>query len=64
MLSSLAYSYSIISDNDRKWNIKTMDINPFVIAKDGRFLALDGYAEFEPRSSSKMPAPNTSNLVV
>ncbi len=62
MLSSLAYSYSIISDNDRKWNIKTMDINPFVIAKDGRFLALDGYAEFEPRSSSKMPAPNTSNL--
>ena len=62
MLSNIAYAYSTISDNSRKWNIKTMDINPFVFSKDGNFLALDGYAEFEPRSASAMPVPNTSNL--
>ena len=62
LLSRIAYVYSPISDNNRKWNIKTMDINPFVFAKDGRFLSLDGYAEFEPRSSSMLPVANTDNL--
>jgi len=61
-LSNIAYAYSAISNNNRKWNITTMDVNPFVFAKDGRFMALDGYAEFEPRSSSALPVANTDNL--
>lgn len=62
LLSSVAHAYSPICDNGRRWNITTMDINPFVIAKDGRFLALDGYAEFEPRDGYLLPEANTSNL--
>ncbi|MEX1378168.1 MAG: acetate--CoA ligase family protein [Eubacteriales bacterium] len=61
-LSNIAYQYSPISGNDRKWNIKALDVNPFVFAKDGRFMALDGYAEFEPRSISSLPVANTDNL--
>ncbi len=62
LLSSIAYEYSAINPQGRSWNIKAMDINPFVLAKDGRFLALDGYAEFEPHTKSKLPVAHTENL--
>ncbi|MCT4598558.1 MAG: acetate--CoA ligase family protein [Vallitalea sp.] len=47
LLSSLAYYYSNASDTKTKYIIKTLEVNPFVITKDNRFIAVDGFAEFE-----------------
>ena len=49
-LSRLSYHYSRITPERPAFVIKSLEVNPFVVAKDGRFIALDGYAEFEPVS--------------
>lgn len=49
VLSRLAYTFSEISGEKTKYVISEMDINPFVIAKDQRFIAVDGFAKFERR---------------
>jgi len=64
VISALAYDYSPINENEPLYYIKTMDINPFVITKDNRFIAVDGYVEFELSKESKrfLPQVNIENL--
>lgn len=64
VISALAYDYSPINESNPKYYIKTMDINPFVITKDNRFVAVDGYVEFELAKESKrfLPQVNMENL--
>ncbi len=61
--STLALSWSPLSPG-RRHVIKALEVNPFAISSDGRFVALDGLAEIAP-----MPVPeewnprvNTANL--
>lgn len=63
-ISTLAYEYSYINEINSKYYIKTMDINPFVITKDNRFIAVDGYVEFEKSEESKksLPLVNIHNI--
>ncbi len=49
-LSRLAASYSFISEEKPEFIITEMDVNPFVITEDNRFVAIDGYARFSPAS--------------
>ncbi len=46
MLSQLAYAYSVIAPRRPPYIISEMDINPFVITGDDRFVAVDGFAKF------------------
>lgn len=49
VMSNLASMYSFMNSSEvctTKYIIKAMDINPFVITKEGKFVALDGFAEF------------------
>lgn len=64
VLSWLAYHFSFIAEKKPEFIIKAMDINPFVITEDGRFVALDGFAEFLPAAEDdkKLPRVNMSNL--
>lgn len=48
LLSWLSYQYSFIADSKPEFIIKEIDINPFVITRDNRFVAIDGYAKFVP----------------
>jgi 3-hydroxypropionyl-CoA synthetase (ADP-forming) len=63
-LSYLAYEYSFIAEDQSEFRIKSFDVNPFVITKDNRFVAIDGFAEFEPNSaiSFKVPEIDLENL--
>jgi 3-hydroxypropionyl-CoA synthetase (ADP-forming) len=63
-LSYLAYEYSFIAEQQPKFWIKAFDINPFVISKDNRFVAIDGFAEFEPNETTALTVPeiNLENL--
>jgi 3-hydroxypropionyl-CoA synthetase (ADP-forming) len=45
--SSLALRYSPMAETPR-FVIKALEVNPFAISSDGRFVALDGLAEFSP----------------
>jgi 3-hydroxypropionyl-CoA synthetase (ADP-forming) len=45
--SSLALRYSPMAERPR-FVIKALEVNPFAISSDGRFVALDGFAEFSP----------------
>jgi len=63
-ISSLGHYYSFMSERLPRFRIKALDVNPFVFSEDGRFMAVDGYAEFE-ESRSVLPystAANTRNL--
>ncbi|WP_105614466.1 acetate--CoA ligase family protein [Vallitalea okinawensis] len=64
LISSLAYSYSAVSDERPNYFITQLDINPFVITKDGRFVAVDGFAVFEKveETSTEMPDIITNNV--
>ncbi|PKM52237.1 MAG: hypothetical protein CVV02_02405 [Firmicutes bacterium HGW-Firmicutes-7] len=64
VISALAYNYSYICAERSAYFIKTMDINPFVITKDNRFIAVDGYIEFEKAidSNKYLPNVNTTNI--
>lgn len=64
IISSLSYDYSYVNNEDTNYYIKTMDVNPFVITTDDRFIAVDGYIEFERANESTncLPAVNEKNL--
>lgn len=64
LLSGLAYQYSFIAENGPEFIIKAIDINPFVITEDNRFVALDGFAQFISSSDStnRVPEVNINNL--
>lgn len=63
-ISWLAYNYSFVSGKKPNFIIKSLDINPLVITKDNRFVAVDGYAEFISASEEDkmVPEVNLSNL--
>ena len=45
-LSELGLSYSMFTHPRPPFYFKALDLNPVVFSKDGRFVAVDGYAEF------------------
>jgi 3-hydroxypropionyl-CoA synthetase (ADP-forming) len=59
-MSRLAYVFSVLGET--RYNLTTMDVNPFVITKDHRFMAIDGYAEFEAHDSKPIRGVNTENM--
>jgi len=63
-ISWLAYHYSFIAENRPDYIIKALDINPFVISGDGRFVAIDGFAQFVPASEGirAVPTVDLANL--
>ena len=63
-ISELGQAYSFMSDRRPRFRIRVMDVNPLVFSEDGRFAAIDGYAEFEEASGFPRDAtsPNTRNL--
>ncbi len=65
LISSLAYSYSPVNEDANSFYIDELDINPFVITKDNRFVAVDGYAAFRKINESslkKKPVVNENNI--
>jgi hypothetical protein len=62
-MSRLAFRYSPIAEKPR-FIFTAFEVNPFVIAKDDRFVALDGLAEFRAASEADLwaPGPNRANL--
>lgn len=57
LLSQLAYQYSFVAGEKPAFIIQALDINPFVITKDNRFVAIDGFAEFIPTSANTKTIP-------
>jgi acyl-CoA synthetase (NDP forming) len=62
-LSSLAAAYSPGAGH-RRWVFSSFEVNPFAISRDGRFVALDGLAEFRPAGPGDLPgqAPDLGGL--
>lgn len=63
-LSELGLAYSMFTPGHSTFHFKAMDLNPIVFSKDGRFVAVDGYAEFAPvtESGSVSIQPNQQGL--
>ena len=61
-ISKLAYRYSDVSDDPVDFHITSMDVNPFVFSKDGRFIAVDGYVIFEKSENKKKLLADTGNI--
>lgn len=61
-LSRLAYAFSPLSERRPTYHIKTIDVNPFVITKDHRMVAVDGYAEFSPAEETEIRCCITDGL--
>lgn len=61
-ISKLAFRYSDVSEDKVEYHILSMDVNPFVFSKDGRFMAVDGYVIFEKSENKKKLLANTSNI--
>jgi acyl-CoA synthetase (NDP forming) len=61
--SSLGERYSPLSEKPR-FIFSELEVNPFAVSRDGRFVALDGLAGFYPASEADawVPGVNTSNL--
>ncbi|MBU0994060.1 MAG: acetate--CoA ligase family protein [Proteobacteria bacterium] len=57
ILSYLAYQYSFVAEAKPAYLIRSMDINPFIITEDNRFVAIDGFAEFMPYSENTKTVP-------
>ena len=56
-ISALAYAYSFIAPAGTPYILKTLDVNPFVFSEDGRFVAIDGFAEFQPAAENPLTVP-------
>jgi acyl-CoA synthetase (NDP forming) len=56
-ISELGLAFSFLSERKPSFYLKALDLNPIVFSKDGRFVAVDGYAEFTPAYAS---APHTA----
>ncbi len=57
-ISLLGHHYSSMSERSPRFCLSVLDVNPLVFAKDGRFIAIDGYAEF---GEAPPRAPHDSN---
>lgn len=54
-ISYLALEYSTAGQGSPDYILSELDVNPFVITADGRFVAIDGYAEFRVAAAGKPP---------
>lgn len=63
-LADLGQAYSQLSGESPAYAIQALDLNPIVFSKDGRFVAVDGYAEFSPARGDEAGRgePNLSGL--
>jgi len=61
-MSKLAYGFSVLSESKTKYNLKVMDVNPFVYTKDNKFMAIDGYAQFEKQDDNVIRRVKTVGL--
>ncbi len=63
-ISELGLAFSFLSERKPSFYLKALDLNPIVFSKDGRFVAVDGYAEFTPadESAPKTAIPDASHL--
>ena len=63
-MSSLGAHYSFLSGRGPAFTIRALDVNPLVFSEDGRFIAIDGYAEFAPAQPGAAAAaqPGTQGL--
>jgi acyl-CoA synthetase (NDP forming) len=63
-ISELGIAFSFLSDHKPSFYLKALDLNPIVFSKDGRFVAVDGYAEFSPADAYApvTTLPDTLNL--
>lgn len=63
-ISYLGHHYSFMSERAPRFHLKVLDINPLVFSEDGRFMAIDGYAEFEEaiNAITFSTRANTDNL--
>ena len=61
--STLALRYSPMAEKPR-YVLKALEVNPFAISSDGRFVALDGLAEFGPAPAAEEwnPRVDLANL--
>ncbi len=59
VMSMLACRYSPVASSPR-FILTALEVNPFAISKDHRFVALDGLAEFRAASPSDVWAPGAS----
>lgn len=50
--SDLAVAFSPLFDGDSPFVITDFEVNPLVFSRDGRFVAIDGFAHFEPRAKT------------
>ena len=64
LISSFAFHYSNACEEKPKYIVKALDINPFVITKDNRFIAVDGFAQFEKVDKTRniMKEANITNI--
>lgn len=61
-ISILAYRYSDVSEAMVEYHILNMDVNPFVFAKNGKFIAVDGYLTFEKSEYKSKLKADISNI--
>ncbi len=64
LLSRLAWHYSFIADPRPDRIITALDVNPFVLSEDGRFVAVDGFARITPVTdeTATVPPPRLDGL--
>jgi 3-hydroxypropionyl-CoA synthetase (ADP-forming) len=53
IVSEIGYAYSSLARRRPKWLLNVLDLNPLVFSEDGRFVAVDGYAEFSAQGPGK-----------
>ena len=63
-ISELGIAFSFLSGRRPDFYLRALDLNPIVFSKDGRFVAVDGYAEFTPSdaSASVTALPDATHL--
>lgn len=61
-ISKIAFRYSDVSEEAVGYHIITMDVNPFVFSRSGRFMAVDGYVIFEKSDNKKKLLANIENI--
>ena len=64
LISELGVQYSPMAPTAPRYLLDTLDLNPLVFSEDGRFLAVDGYAEFSACEDCMQvaKAPDTRTL--
>ncbi len=60
-ISFLGHHYSFMSERNPRFHLKVLDVNPLVFSEDGRFIAIDGYAQFD-ESDNYIDCSTSANI--